>query len=57
MAKKSKTRFTYMYEGQRYEIFSVCEDGEGGLSIYTKTDQRIIDSDNNEEEGVKDGLK
>lgn len=54
MAKKSKTRFTYMYEGQRYEIFSVCEDGEGGLSIYTKTDQRIIDSDNNEEEGVKE---
>jgi hypothetical protein len=29
MAKKSKTRFTYMYEGESYEIFSVCEDGEG----------------------------
>lgn len=49
MAKKSKTRFTYLYEGERYEIFSVCEDGEGGLSIYTKIDQRIIDSANNEE--------
>lgn len=54
MAKKSKTRFTYMYEGQRYEILSVCEDGEGGLSIYTKIDQRIINYDNNEEEDVKE---
>lgn len=54
MAKKSKTRFTYMYEGARYEILSVCEDGEGGLSIYIKPDQRLIDTTTLEEEGVKE---
>ncbi|MHC8343368.1 hypothetical protein [Pseudomonas sp. RT6P73] len=54
MAKKSKTRFTYMYEGARYEILSVCEDGEGGLSIYIKPDQRLVDSTTHYEEGIKE---
>jgi hypothetical protein len=54
MAKRIKTRFTYIYEGARYEILSVCEDGEGGLSIFIKPDQRSFDLTTNEEEGIKE---
>lgn len=51
---RMKTRFIYEYNGSSYELFSIQEDKEGGLSLYKKTDQRNLNRENLSEYPIKE---